>query len=55
MTLWIIYLTSAHPKLSKNVYVYYIMPSSLFTMIFFKRAKTVRYTGAEHVILWCLE
>ena len=23
MTLWIIYLTSTHPKLSKNVYVYY--------------------------------
>ena len=35
MTLWIIYLTSTHPKLSKNVYVYYIIPSSLFTMIFF--------------------
>ena len=29
MTLWIIYLTSTHPKLSKNVYVYCIIPSSL--------------------------
>ena len=41
MTLWIIYLTSTHPKLSKNVYVYCIIPNSLFTTIFFKRAKTV--------------
>ena len=42
LTLWIIYLTSTHPKLSKNVYVYCIIPSSLFTTIFFKRPKTVR-------------
>ena len=42
MTLWIIYLTSTHPKLSKNVYVYCIIPSSLFTTVLFKRAKTVR-------------
>ena len=42
MTLWIIYLTSTHPKLSKNISVYCIIPSSLFTTIFFKRAKTVR-------------
>ena len=42
MTLWIIYLTSTHPKFSKNVYVYCIMPNSLFTTISFKRAKTVR-------------
>ena len=42
MTLWIIYLKSTHPKLSKNVYVYCIIPSSLFTTISFKRAKTVR-------------
>ena len=35
MTLWIIYLTSTHPKLSKNVCVYLIIPSSLFTTIFF--------------------
>ena len=41
MTLWFIYLTSTHQKLSKNVYVYCIIPSSLFTTIFFKRAKTV--------------
>ena len=40
MTLWIIYLTSTHPKLSKTVYVYCIIPSSLFTL-FFKWAKTV--------------
>ena len=33
--------TSTHPKLSKNLYVYCIIPSSLFTMIFFKQAKTV--------------
>ena len=41
MTLWIIYLTSTHPKLSKNIYVYCIIPSSLFTTIYFKQAKTV--------------
>ena len=41
MTPWIIYLTSTHPKLSKNVYVYCIIPSSLFTTFFFKWAKTV--------------
>ena len=41
MTLWIIYLTSTHPKLSKNVHIYCIIPSSLFTMICFERAKTV--------------
>ena len=41
MTLWIIYLTSTHPKLSKNVYVYDVIPSSLFTTFFFKQAKTV--------------
>ena len=35
MTLWIIYLTSTHPKLSENVYVYYIISSSLFTFSFF--------------------
>ena len=40
--LWIIYLTSTHPKLSKNVSVYCIIPSSLFTTIVFKWAKTVR-------------
>jgi len=42
ITLWIIYLTSTHPKLSKNVYVYCIILSSLFTTIYFKQAKTVR-------------
>ena len=41
MRLWIINLTSTHSKLSKNVYVYCITPSSLFTTIVFKRAKTV--------------
>ena len=41
MTLWIIYLTSTHPKLSKNVHIYCIIPSSLFTRVCFKRAKTV--------------
>ena len=35
MMLWTIYLTSTHPKLSRNVYVYCIIPSSLFTTIFF--------------------
>ena len=34
MTLWITYLTSTHPKLSKNVHVYCIIPSSLFTKNF---------------------
>ena len=42
MTLWIIYLTSTYPKLSKNVCIYLIIPSSLFTTIYFKQAKTVR-------------
>ena len=41
MMLWIINLTSTHSKLSKNVYVYCIIPSSLFTTIVFKWAKTV--------------
>ena len=43
MRLWIINLISTHSKLSKNVYVYCIIPSSssLFTTIFFKWAKTV--------------
>ena len=41
MTLWIIYLASTHPKLSKNVCVYLIIPSSLFTRKKFKQAKTV--------------
>ena len=42
MTLWVIYLTSTHPKLSKK-YVYYIIPNSLFTFFKFKLAKkTVR-------------
>ena len=42
MRLRIINLTSTHSKLSKNVYVCCIIPSSLFTTILFKRAKTVR-------------
>ena len=42
MTLWVINLTGTHSKLSKNVYVYCIIPSSLFTIILFKPAKTVR-------------
>ena len=41
MRLWIINLTSTHSKLSKNVYVYCIIPSCLFTTIVFKRAKAV--------------
>ena len=43
MRLWIINLISTHSKLSKNVYIYVycMIPSSLFTMIFFKQAKTV--------------
>ena len=35
MTPWIIYLTSTHPKLSKNVYADCIIPSSLFNAILF--------------------
>ena len=35
------YLTSTHPKLPKNVCVYCIIPSSLYTTIIFKRAQTV--------------
>ena len=42
MTLWIINLTSTHSKLSKNVSVYCIIPSSFLTMIYFKWAKTIR-------------
>ena len=45
MTLWIIYLISTHPKLSKNVSVYCIITSSLFTTIVFKWAKIVRLQG----------
>ena len=43
MTLWIINLTSTHSKLSKNVYVYCIIPSSLFTTIFFNGQKQCVY------------
>ena len=32
-----------NPKLSKNVCIYLIIPSSLFTTIYFKQAKTVRW------------
>ena len=41
MRLWIINLTSTHSKLSKNVYVYCIIPSSLFIKKKFKWVKTV--------------
>ena len=34
MTLWIIYLTSTHPRLSKTVYVYDVISSGLFTTFF---------------------
>ena len=54
MTLRIIYLTSTHPKLPKNVYVYCIIPSSLFTIKKIKRAKTAS-RGAKRIILWRLE
>ena len=53
MTLWIIYLTSTHLNLSKNVYVYYIISSSLFTT-FFKQAKTMHLQELS-VILWHLD
>ena len=55
MTLYIIYLTPTHPKLSKNVCVYLIIPSSLFTTILFYMGKNSVLTGAKSVILWCLE
>ena len=55
MTLWIIYLTSTQPKLSKNVYVYCIIPSTLFTTISFKRVKNSASTGVESIILWCFD
>ena len=32
MMLWFINLTSTHSKLSKNVYVYCTIPSSLYTI-----------------------
>ena len=38
---WHYGLFITHPKLSKNVYVYCIIRSSLFTTVYFKRAKTV--------------
>ena len=49
--------TSTHPKLSKNLYVYCIIPSSLFSTIFFlNRQKLASMsTGAESIILWHLE
>ena len=52
MTLWIIYLTITHPRLSKNVYVYCIIPRSLFTTICFKQAKQCLQESS--VILWRL-
>ena len=54
MNLWIIYLTSTHPKLSKNVCVCWIVSSSLFTTHFLNGQNSVS-TGAESVILWRLE
>ena len=51
MRLWIINLISTHSKLSKNVYVCCIIPSSLFTTIFFKTGKNSASTGAERAIL----
>ena len=54
--LWFINLTSIHSKLSKNVYVYCIIPSSLFTTIFFLNGqKQCVYSWAGRTILWCLE
>ena len=50
MTLWIIYLTSTHPKFSKNVYVYCIIPSSLFTtIVFLNRQKQYRSRACHFV------
>ena len=43
MMLWVINLTSTHSKLSKNVYVYCIIPSSLFTTIFLNGQKQCVY------------
>ena len=48
MTLWIIYLTSTHPKLSKNVYVSCIIPSSLFTTIVLNGQKQCVYRSRDH-------
>ena len=48
MMLWIIYLTSTHSQLSKNVYVYCIIPSSLFTTIFLNRQKQCIYRSRAH-------
>ena len=45
MMLWIINLTRTHSKLSKNVYVYCIIPSSLFTTIFLNGQKQYVYRG----------
>ena len=49
MTLGIMYLTSTRPKLSKNVYL--IIPSSLFTTIFFLNGQKQCVNRAEIVIL----
>ena len=35
MTLWIIYLTSAHPKLSKNVYMFILFFLVVYLLQFF--------------------
>jgi len=48
MTLWIIYLTSTQPKLSKNVYVCCIIPRSLFTTIVLNGQKQCVYRSREH-------
>ena len=52
MTLWIIYLTSTRPKLSKKLCLF-IIPSSLFTMIFFflnGQNQCVYRSGEHHFV-----
>ena len=47
MTLWIIYLTSTHPKFSKNVYVYCIMPNCLLRFLLNRQKQCVYWSQAR--------
>ena len=52
MTLWIIYLTSTHPKLSKTVYIYIyvycIIPSIYLLQFFLNGQKQCVYGSRAH-------
>ena len=45
--------TSTHPKLSKNLYVYCIIPSSLFSTIFFLNRQKLASMSTELRASFC--